>query len=118
MGKVVKTDPKDDLALIWIKKPLPPLQLATASRLRSFESIHQIVHPMDKKCVEKVGYFLYHFNHQDFFTIRSEHGNSGSPLFNQNGEVISMVMATNVCGGITTTVGRDLKTLKKFLAAH
>jgi serine protease Do len=101
-GKVVGTDPKDDLAVIQVDKlDLPPVAMGDSDKLQVGELVMAIGSPFGLDQTVTVGVVSAKgrrfpdgqpYSFEDFIQTDAaiNHGNSGGPLVNMNGEVVGV----------------------------
>jgi Do/DeqQ family serine protease len=100
-GKVVGTDPKDDLAVVKVDKlDLPPVAMGDSDKLQVGELVMAIGSPFGLDQTVTVGVVSARgrrldgtpYAFEDFIQTDAaiNHGNSGGPLVNMNGEVVGV----------------------------
>jgi S1-C subfamily serine protease len=93
LGQILKTDPRNDLALVRLQTQdrLPTIPLATSAGLRSGQPVCAIGSPFGRPGVLSQGTFTEFQPNGDLRSaVTLNPGNSGGPLLNSRGEMIGV----------------------------
>jgi S1-C subfamily serine protease len=128
-GNIVKVDPKKDLALIKVESgSWRPIRLTQSSELKKEGNLIYATGHVGGALNERLlaGTFIAEVNRRDkgqvnYFKIPVRPGDSGGPIINEKGELLSMTTAIpfnpkQPKKELNQAIGPDIRVIKNFLA--